>query len=444
LQFDRIVCRLRGYSGSLILTPADVQEYLDFAGNEVGRAAKLWGVTPKALISLLEQDIKSIDYEDLLADATFFTIYSKLGYEYHTVRGQCENLSAHLREKEINVNAIRQLLRKVLHDIEIVYLPTYRRIELSIPAPTSRGEKRKTVLSKLGVAQSGLYTADIQFGLGDISDRLKKMYQDMLQISNQGYGKVSANVINDLISDRYRQSGQTANELPRRKELDVFFSRIQDASRGLNRGPYGYYVPPNLDQVYSGDVPADAAPFLNYFLNQLNSVVLETKGLEDLVDNFIDSCNKYLSGEEDLSGEPTFLSENIEDRKRLDFNRQNFEVTVKSSVTDDDIPLEALSSGEKQMVSLFARLYLYSGPKIVLIDEPELSLSLGWQRQILPDVLRAPSCLQVVAITHSPFIFDNELEPYAGSLRLDLTDKPRNEGPLNLLFGPGLPEDPNE
>jgi predicted ATP-binding protein involved in virulence len=70
------------------------------------------------------------------------------------------------------------------------------------------------------------------------------------------------------------------------------------------------------------------------------------------------------------------------------------------------------------MISLFARLYLYPGPKIVLIDEPELSLSLDWQRQILPDVLRAPTCQQIIAITHSPFIFDNELEPFAGSLRL--------------------------
>jgi len=54
---------------------------------------------------------------------------------------------------------------------------------------------------------------------------------------------------------------------------------------------------------------------------------------------------------------------------------------------------------------------------MVLIDEPELSLSLDWQRQILPDVLKAPTCQQVIAITHSPFIFDNELEPFAGSLR---------------------------
>lgn len=81
--------------------------------------------------------------------------------------------------------------------------------------------------------------------------------------------------------------------------------------------------------------------------------------------------------------------------------------------------MNALSSGEKQIVSVFARLYL-SGEKqfVVLIDEPELSLSMDWQKRFLPDILSAPSCAQLIAITHSPFVFDNELDAYAGPLRI--------------------------
>ena len=68
------------------------------------------------------------------------------------------------------------------------------------------------------------------------------------------------------------------------------------------------------------------------------------------------------------------------------------------------------------MISLFAKLFLWPDQKIVLIDEPKLSLSLEWQRQILIDVINTPLCSQIVAITHSPFIFDNALEPFARSL----------------------------
>lgn len=72
------------------------------------------------------------------------------------------------------------------------------------------------------------------------------------------------------------------------------------------------------------------------------------------------------------------------------------------------------------MISLFAKMYLYSSNKIVLIDEPELSLSIDWQKRIIVDVINAPLCRQVVAITHSPFVFDNSLEPFATSLKLSI------------------------
>lgn len=79
------------------------------------------------------------------------------------------------------------------------------------------------------------------------------------------------------------------------------------------------------------------------------------------------------------------------------------------------------------MISLLAKLYLYPKRKIVLIDEPELSLSIDWQRGILVDVLLSPLCEQVVAITHSPFVFDNALEPFARSLTLKVEQNPEQQ-----------------
>ena len=63
-------------------------------------------------------------------------------------------------------------------------------------------------------------------------------------------------------------------------------------------------------------------------------------------------------------------------------------------------------------------MFLYPLRKVVLIDEPELSLSIDWQREILTDVLSAPLCRQLIAITHSPFVFDNELEPFTRAVKV--------------------------
>ena len=37
---------------------------------------------------------------------------------------------------------------------------------------------------------------------------------------------------------------------------------------------------------------------------------------------------------------------------------------------------------------------------------------MDWQRMFLVDILDSASCIGIVATTHSPFIFENELERY--------------------------------
>ena len=86
------------------------------------------------------------------------------------------------------------------------------------------------------------------------------------------------------------------------------------------------------------------------------------------------------------------------------------------------IELDQLSSGEKQIVSLFSHLYLSEENQyFVMIDEPELSLSVPWQRQFLVDIKKGVFCSGLIAVTHSPFIYDNDLDKYAHGLGEFLT-----------------------
>ena len=77
----------------------------------------------------------------------------------------------------------------------------------------------------------------------------------------------------------------------------------------------------------------------------------------------------------------------------------------------EKIKFQDLSSGEKQIVSLFGHLYLDENDSaFVFIDEPELSLSVDWQKTLLPDIASSPKFCGLLATTHSPFVFDNNLE----------------------------------
>ena len=73
------------------------------------------------------------------------------------------------------------------------------------------------------------------------------------------------------------------------------------------------------------------------------------------------------------------------------------------------IELENLSSGEKQMVALFAMVYLDKKPFYLFIDEPEMSLSIIWQRTLLADIIKSNKCRLLFAATHSPYIFEDDM-----------------------------------
>jgi energy-coupling factor transporter ATP-binding protein EcfA2 len=68
------------------------------------------------------------------------------------------------------------------------------------------------------------------------------------------------------------------------------------------------------------------------------------------------------------------------------------------------LPVEALSSGERQLLLILIRSTLLGGSrKLFIIDEPEISLNVKWQRRLLPAILRCVqnSPVQVVAASHS-------------------------------------------
>jgi ABC-type cobalamin/Fe3+-siderophores transport system ATPase subunit len=76
---------------------------------------------------------------------------------------------------------------------------------------------------------------------------------------------------------------------------------------------------------------------------------------------------------------------------------------VISSEMDSDIPIEKLSSGEKQLLILLIETLLQRcKPFVYLTDEPELSLHIEWQRKIIPAVKKLNNNAQIIAATHSP------------------------------------------
>ena len=151
-----------------------------------------------------------------------------------------------------------------------------------------------------------------------------------------------------------------------------------------------------LSQISQDPSLSNQNQYLIYFLDQLLSVYKKQEQYDLSIKKFVQTCNKYLSNKE-FTYDESMVSLKLQ--------------RTTSFGNGERIELKQLSSGEKQIVSIFSQLYLEPDKKyIVLFDEPELSLSIYWQEKLLPDILQSNKCSFLLAVTHSPFIFNNELQ----------------------------------
>lgn len=125
-------------------------------------------------------------------------------------------------------------------------------------------------------------------------------------------------------------------------------------------------------------------PVLDPYLSNLSDQVKALKPAQRLIDTFVTSVNSFLN------------------RKELRFSTAwgISLVSRQGEVLDPD----SLSSGEKHLLLLLSNAVLatFTG-SLVIIDEPELSLGLTWQRSLLSELQRctAGSGVQFLVASHS-------------------------------------------
>jgi len=87
-----------------------------------------------------------------------------------------------------------------------------------------------------------------------------------------------------------------------------------------------------------------------------------------------------------------------------EFDRKLF--AFKKKGQSEVIDIERLSSGEKQILYiLFKVFFQHQQPYILLLDEPEVSLDIDWQKLLINYIRELnPNC-QVIVATHSPSMF---------------------------------------
>ncbi|MGL6334838.1 AAA family ATPase [Aeromonas jandaei] len=142
-----------------------------------------------------------------------------------------------------------------------------------------------------------------------------------------------------------------------------------------------------------------------YVLNYLSTIHDKQRTTLELLNKYCNAINSFFNN------------------KKVIIDDFSADIYIEKKKSNKRISPESLSSGEKQILSLFTRLFLEKENKEeksywIIYDEPELSLSIEWQSILLPQIMSSGKCSFLLCATHSPFIFDNDYAKYASDLSL--------------------------
>jgi ABC-type lipoprotein export system ATPase subunit len=235
--------------------------------------------------------------------------------------------------------------------------------------------------------------------MGDVSETFNKVILNIKNSAIEGFSTITGEMLSQYV-DGLHEIDKTDKERIQPDILKIILERV-----GENIEPE--YKERIIKLVNSNElfVQEDKYKYLINFLSNLIKIYDQQKALDNSIKNFANVCNGYLKG------------------KNVIYNESKVSINVVQIKNIQEIDLKNLSSGEKQIISLFAKIFLEPSKElIVLFDEPELSLSIEWQKKLLPDVLKSNKCNLLLTVTHSPFIFDNELDMNAEDISKYISD----------------------
>lgn len=290
---------------------------------------------------------------------------------------------------------------------QVLFLPTYRRIEKElsdiVPGLNPDNEISEYHYKNYDFKKDMTYVELVEFGMKDVKNTFKSTLKKLDEEFRYELNKFTGSHLHTILQRLYENvdiSVLIGDKVD--NAIDLMLSRIgNDILSEDDQKKLRTLLDTLLDDVKSSQELTVEQRISAHFLTGLLGLHKKQQEREIPVRNLVSLVNQYLG------------------KKRLVFDSKTFNLTIRRTDTQNDcqIPLHGLSSGEKQIVSLFSHIFL-SGYKqyFIVIDEPELSISLPWQRRFLQDLKDTQKCSGLIAVTHSPFIFENSLSQYAHSV----------------------------
>ena len=312
---------------------------------------------------------------------------------------------------EVNSSKSGRPIRKAIanirsaFDAQLLYLPTYRRIEQELSLIFSGPHERELVERRREFTSSRRREGEpfvelVEFGMSDVEAAIEATRAELDQFARENLNNLTFGYLGDIVERQYESINLEHIREAESGMIDDILDRVQEPILSSTNKQHLKKIIEGAEDASQRDVHSK---MIGHYFAKLMAFHKDLETRESKITNFCDACNAYMVD------------------KVFQYDKSNFRFAIVRQDTDGadhrEIKLRSLSSGEKQIVSLFCHLYLLGKANyFVLIDEPELSLSVTWQRKFLLDIREGEYCSGLVATTHSPFIYENRLQKYAHGL----------------------------
>lgn len=263
-------------------------------------------------------------------------------------------------------------------------------------------EAREEADRDYGVSGSIIYSVldDLNYSLVGNAQRVSTTSRG----SRGVYSKIVKNVLNDRAS--LDQRGRDA-----RNEIVEKIKHINDIKKLVDK-----YNLIDFEEFRSIEKQIEAPrstvrefkslySILNLYFDSLEEKIQDVSPAASLIDSFINAINTMFRDkvityniQRAYSNRNGFIVQSIDAHKNEEF------------IKEKEIDPADLSSGEKHLIFLLAKVIISAtrGDTLLIIDEPEISLGMMWQRLFVKYVRKcaAESGLQIIMATHSPLILD--------------------------------------
>lgn len=247
------------------------------------------------------------------------------------------------------------------------YLPTSR-LYLSVvpvpPVPSLPGEHIKFSLAQISEEQLDLYFARA------LQNLWSSYSADILAVVRDAQEDGLANILKAILS------AQEQKEAVQEVDSETAYNRVAAF----------------LKRQGSQDILGSPEEFERRYREnpQLRSVVSDINGVEERIRQAMEPREKLQS----------LVQGMFSGNKEIFFRDTSIDIETNEKT---NIGLNALSSGEKHLLRILIET-LFVDENSILIDEPEISMHIDWQRQLINTMRQLNPSAQLILATHSPEI----------------------------------------